>query len=434
MSKRRADKQLTDRNRPSEEEDDETMEMPQGGDGSWQDHGTASDATLAKRRPFIKAVRRGAKPLVAENDTDSKPSIFEIPKPAEKKEEKIETKTEEKKEETKENMVVESKPEAKTEAKTEAKAEEKKEAEVPKTTSPVPVPVSIFDFLAKSPFTFNFGGSADGVKWPTFQPTPLPTFTPNLPNFKLGGTPSTGANFGITWPTFPAASFNFDIVKKPEVTEPVSPNVSNKSTLETMKFGALEHSDLGKNAEEMQKGKDSILATPKKGTFGQDVAAPHSPVDTNSKISETTVSEIKPEKQENLVTGEEDEEVIFKSRVKLFEFEEGTWGNKGVGFAKLMKHKESSKTRLVMRVEGSGTVLLNIPIIPNMEVTYHQQKNIKFMGVNAKGEAPFKPGSFSLSFSVPTEKEEMYKHLNNAIATVPKSAAKTTETKEEEKK
>jgi hypothetical protein len=420
MSKRRADKQLTDRDRPSEEEDDETMEMPQGGEGNWQDQGTASDATLAKRKPFIKAVRRGAKPLVAENDIESKPSsIFETPKPVEKKEEKIETKTAEKKEETKENMVAESKPEEKTET----KAEEKKETEVPKTTSPVPVP-------AKSPFTFNFGGSADGVKWPTFQPTPLPTFTPNLPNFKLGGTPSTGANFGITWPTFPAASFNFDIVKKPEVTEPVSPNVSNKSTLETMKFGALEHSDLGKNAEEMQKGKDSILATPKKGTFGQDVAAPHSPVDTTSKIIDSTTSDIKPEKQENLVTGEEDEEVIFKARVKLFEFEEANWGNKGVGLAKLMKHKESSKSRLVMRVEGSGNVLLNVPIIPNMEVTYHQQKNLKFIGVNAKGEPPFKPGTYSLCFNVPTEKDEMYKHLNSAIASVPKPAA----TKEEEKK
>jgi hypothetical protein len=421
MSKRRADKQLTDRDRPSEDEDDETIGMPQGdvATGSWHDHGTASDATLAKRKPFIKAVRKGAKPLVAENDSDSKPSsILDITKPAEKKEEKIEPKTEEMKEETKEKMI---------EEKTEAKTEEKKESEASKTTSPVPV--------AKSPFTFNFGGSADGVKWPTFQPTPLPTFTPNLPNFKLGGTPSTGANFGITWPTFPAASFNFDIVKKPEVTEPVSPNVTNKSALELPKFGSLEHSDLGKNAEEMQKGKDSILATPKKGTFGQDVAAPHSPVDTTSRVVETAISDVKPEKQENLVTGEEDEELIYKARVKLFEFEEANWGNKGVGTAKLMKHKESSKTRLVMRVEGSGTVLLNVPIIPNMEVTYHQQKNLKFVGVNAKGEAPFKPGTYSLCFSVPTEKDEMYKHLNSAIASVPKSAATTTnETKEEEKK
>jgi hypothetical protein len=423
MSKRRADKQLTDRDRPSEEEDDETMEAPQGdATGSWQDHGTASDATLAKRRPFIKAIRRGAQPLVAENDSDSKtssifdskPSSIEITKPAEKKEEKIdetktETKTEEKKKETNEKIE-------------EEKTEEKKETEVP-ITSPVPV--------AKSPFTFNFGGSADGVKWPTFQPTPLPTFTPNLPNFKLGGTSTTGANFGITWPTFPAASFNFDIVKKPEVAEPASPNVTNKTTLELPKFGVLEHSDLGKNAGEMQKGKDSILATPKKGTFGQDVPAPHSPVDTTSKVIDLPNSDVKPEKQENLVTGEEDEEVIFKARVKLFEFEDANWGNKGVGLAKLMKHKESSKSRLVMRVEGSGNVLLNVPIIPNMEVTFHQQKNLKFIGVNAKGEAPFKPGTYSLCFSVPTEKDEMYKHLNNAIASVPKSAA---EPKEEEKK
>lgn len=39
-----------------------------------------------------------------------------------------------------------------------------------------------------------------------------------------------------------------------------------------------------------------------------------------------------------------------------------------------------------MRVEGAGSVLLNVPVIPNMEANYHQQKNIQFLGVNAKGE------------------------------------------------
>jgi len=172
-------------------------------------------------------------------------------------------------------------------------------------------------------------------------------------------------------------------------------------------------------------------------TFGENIEAPHSPVlpsSPSSKPVETTTP-LNIEKQENIITGEEDEDLIFKARTKLLQFENGIWGNKGIGIAKLMKHKETSKTRLVMRVEASGTVLLNVPIIPNMEVSYHQQRNLKFVGVNATGEAPFKAGTFSICFSVPNEKEEMFKHLNNAIATVPKSAAaSTSETKEEEKK
>jgi hypothetical protein len=112
---------------------------------------------------------------------------------------------------------------------------------------------------------------------------------------------------------------------------------------------------------------------------------------------------------------------------------------------------------LVMRVEGAGNVLLNVPLIANMEVNYHQQKNIQFIGVNAKGEGililfwifylficrcddacinliiplvvilvgPYKPGNYSLCFSVATEKEDMFKKLKAAIATAKPATGKT---------
>jgi len=94
---------------------------------------------------------------------------------------------------------------------------------------------------------------------------------------------------------------------------------------------------------------------------------------------------------------------------------------KGIGLAKLMKHRTNDKMRLVMRVEGAGNVLLNIPILSNMEVNYHQQKNIQFIGVNAKG--PFKPSNFSVQFASSADKSDMYKHLNSAIAEAKQNSA-----------
>jgi len=424
MSKRRADKQLTDRDRPSEDEEDEMpQEAPQS--GNWQASGTASEATMANRK-IIKAVRRGPKP--AENDestSNGSSNSIEIVKPSEEKKEVkgelpktpfsfITTPVVEKKEEKKEGT------------------EEKKE--------PAKTPFSFAPSASKSPFTFNFGSDNQSVKWPSFQPTPLPTFSPpNLPSFNLGGTPLAGGkDFQIAWPTFPAANFNFD-VKKSEATE--KPNITSPPVVSQspIKMDNLESTaDLGKNATQTKAGRESF-GTPGK-TFGENIDAPHSPVvpsNPESRAVESSTPLAIPEKQENIVTGEEEEEIVCKARVKLLQFEGNAWNNKGIGLAKLMKHKETAKTRLVMRVEGSGTVLLNVPLLPHMEVSYHQQKNLKFVGVNAKGEPPFKAGTFSMCFSVATEKDEMYKQLNNAIANAehPKTAASTDskETKEEKK-
>jgi len=263
----------------------------------------------------------------------------------------------------------------------------------------------------KTPF-FNFGPGDATTKWPTFEPLELPVFKPkdsSLPPFNVG---STGNKFEINWPSFSPPNFNFDI-KKPEIS---AQNTSPNATKNTGKLENLEHSDLSSSAAQTFQAIDAIKNTPRK-TFGQDVDAPTSPVSTTVRIDDAS-SEKKPaiEKQENIVTGEENEDLLFKARVKLFEFEDCSWGNKGIGMTKLMKAKDTGKTRLVMRVEGSGNVLLNVPIIPNMEVNFHQQKNVQFIGVNAKGEGPFKPGNFSLCFSVATEKEEMFKQLKSAVA------------------
>ena len=49
------------------------------------------------------------------------------------------------------------------------------------------------------------------------------------------------------------------------------------------------------------------------------------------------------------VTGEENEDCIFKMRAKLYRFRDGEWKERGIGFLKLNRHKTNNKIRLIMR-------------------------------------------------------------------------------------
>ena len=50
-------------------------------------------------------------------------------------------------------------------------------------------------------------------------------------------------------------------------------------------------------------------------------------------------------------TGEEKDECIFKMRVKLYRFREEQWKERGTGYLKLMRNKESKKIRCIVRQE-----------------------------------------------------------------------------------
>lgn len=83
-------------------------------------------------------------------------------------------------------------------------------------------------------------------------------------------------------------------------------------------------------------------------------------------------------------TNEELEEQVFKMRAKLFKYVSDTheWKERGTGDVRLLKHRETGKTRLVMRRDKTLKVCANhygtcIPRIPsgghNATETYSQQ-------------------------------------------------------------
>lgn len=69
-------------------------------------------------------------------------------------------------------------------------------------------------------------------------------------------------------------------------------------------------------------------------------------------------------------TGEEDEEVLFKIRSKLFRFskELSEWKERGTGDVRILKHKENKKIRLLMRREKTLKICLNHYVNPAVEL------------------------------------------------------------------
>ncbi|XP_076112784.1 E3 SUMO-protein ligase RanBP2-like [Mytilus galloprovincialis] len=70
----------------------------------------------------------------------------------------------------------------------------------------------------------------------------------------------------------------------------------------------------------------------------------------------------------DVVTGEEDEEVLFQHRSKLFRFADGEWKERGLGDIKISKHKENGKVRLLMRRAQIYKICLNHYLTEELEL------------------------------------------------------------------
>ncbi|GJE84048.1 Ran-specific GTPase-activating protein [Phanerochaete sordida] len=79
---------------------------------------------------------------------------------------------------------------------------------------------------------------------------------------------------------------------------------------------------------------------------------------------------IKLTEQVETSTGEEDEEVLFKMRSKLFRFvsESNEWKERGTGDVRLLQNKETKKVRLVMRRDKTLKVCANHMITTDMKL------------------------------------------------------------------
>lgn len=73
------------------------------------------------------------------------------------------------------------------------------------------------------------------------------------------------------------------------------------------------------------------------------------------------------QKVDNLQTGEEDDEVMFKHRSKLYRFDE-KWRERGLGDIKVTRNVRSGYCRIIMRRDIIHKLCANHAIMPNMEL------------------------------------------------------------------
>ena len=80
-------------------------------------------------------------------------------------------------------------------------------------------------------------------------------------------------------------------------------------------------------------------------------------------------------------TGEEDEDLIFKSRGKLYRFRDGEWKERGTGDLKLLRHKKDKKIRFILRQDKTLKIVANFIISekPLCELKPHQGSEKMFM-------------------------------------------------------
>jgi len=74
-----------------------------------------------------------------------------------------------------------------------------------------------------------------------------------------------------------------------------------------------------------------------------------------------------------VTTGEEEEDVLLDMKAKLYRFDKdgSQWKERGVGTVKLLKHKETTKVRLVMRQSKTLKICANHLILPAMSLQEH---------------------------------------------------------------
>lgn len=99
-------------------------------------------------------------------------------------------------------------------------------------------------------------------------------------------------------------------------------------------------------------------------------------------------------------TGEEDEEVLFSSRSKLFKFTNGEWKERGLGYFKVLRHNQTKKIRFLMRREQVHKICLNHMVDKTFKIGKRKDRETiyQWCATDFSDDAAGIPSNFNLKF------------------------------------
>ncbi|CCH45930.1 E3 SUMO-protein ligase [Wickerhamomyces ciferrii] len=314
------------------------------------------------------------------------------------------------------------------------KKEDKKE-ETKEETKPTPAPVSNFSWNPEKPIkfgssndtkdekdkeapskpTFSFGNNSSATqpfKFSAPSSTEKQDESTNKPTFSFNTTPSTSSTESkdVSKPTFNfgGSTTSTTTTENKDASKPTfnfGGSTTSSTTKPSFNFGAnststppsFNFNDSSKPAFSFGQGSSTFNFN----IGGNKPSTTTSTTTNDDKDDDDKVSEEEPttnfkpvvqltEKIEDK-TGEEDEDVTYTKRSKLSIYQPGNKENpyesKGLGELKVLKHKETSKSRILVRSDGANRVLLNAAISKDFKYdTIGNGNTVRIPIVTAEGK------------------------------------------------
>ncbi|XP_069676446.1 E3 SUMO-protein ligase RanBP2 isoform X2 [Periplaneta americana] len=266
------------------------------------------------------------------------------------------------------------------------------------------------------PVKFNFGIPVSSTSTSAATSTTAATTTAQ-PLFAASGTTTSKGGFSFGFPNSSTSSANVfgtdsTSTTKPFVFEPKtssgaflfgsSTNPGNNSSSLTFSFGSGTVLESKKESTPPRDtaGHKFTFGSPGKFEFNFSGIRPKSPTkspkspgvgsSTSVAAADEDESGSEPEEDEGehiyfqpviplpdkvpLHTGEEEEDVLYCHRAKLFRFTSGEWKERGVGDIKVLKHRNTHKVRLLMRRDQVLKLCLNHFLRPEINFLEKDEK------------------------------------------------------------
>lgn len=250
---------------------------------------------------------------------------------------------------------------------------------------------------------------------PTIKTSSPQIFSVTIPPQHLKGNQQKAHNYQIQLPASTTT-----IATTPSILSQSPMPVSTQSLLSNVAppvFSALPDKSPNKNASLGFQIEKSLALSFNKSA--NDTILNRSNVSTSSQEEHDPCPDFKPiiplPDEVPVNTGEENEEVLFRERGKLFRYVEKEWKERGVGELKLLKNPESGKIRFLMRRDQVHKICANHYLTEDMTIKQMSKNEQAYIwAANDFSEGEIVLEKFCVQFKTPELAKNFFKEFENA--------------------